>query len=252
MLILDAAAYGIGTAIILGLWGYIGIVTTLAPGLSWHEPIIAGVVTGLVVGDVQMGLYVGGTLTLMSLGMHTYGGATIPDFQTGAILGTAFGALSGSPETGLAIAIPAAMLMTQLDVLGRATTTVFIHAADKYVEEGNWRGMGLMHLLGQLPWGLTRGIPIFLAVWLGSGPVQSFMEWSPQWFMDGMRTVGAILPALGFALLLGQLPVRKFMPFLVIGYVLYAYLNIPVIGIAILAAAIAPLYMRLKAGGENA
>lgn len=247
------AAYGIGTAIILALWGYIGIVIMLAPGIAWHEPIIAGAVTGLIVGDVQLGLYVGGTLTLMSLGMHTYGGATIPDFQTGAILGTAFGALGGSPETGLAIAIPAAMLMTQLDVLGRATTTVFIHAADKYVEKGNWRGMTLMHLLGQLPWGLTRAIPIFLAIWLGSGPVQAFMEWSPQWFMDAMRTVGAILPALGFALLLGQLPVRKYFPFLIIGYALFAYLKVPVIGIAVIALAIAPLYLRLnKAGEQNA
>ncbi len=67
--------------------------------------------------------------------------------------------------------------------------------------------------------------------------------------MAGMRTVGAVLPALGFALLLGQLPVRKYLPFLVIGYVLFAYLNVPVIGISIIAVALAALYIQLK-GGE--
>ena len=249
----DPASYGIWIAFILALWGYLGIVLQLAPGLAWHEPIVAGAVTGFIVGDVQLGLYIGGSLMLMSLGMHTYGGATIPDFQTGAILGTAFGALgSTGGEAGLAIAIPAAMLMTQLDVLGRATTTVFIHGADNYIEKGNWRGMTLMHLLGQLPWGLTRAIPIFLAIWLGQGPVTSFMEWSPEWFMDGMRTVGAVLPALGFALLLSQLPIKKHFPFLILGYVFFAYLGVPVIGIAIAAIAIATIYMKMKVGEQNA
>lgn len=248
----DAATYGLGMAFILALWGYISTVVFLSPGLAWHEPIIAGVVAGLIVGEVEIGLYIGGSLMLMSLGMHTYGGATIPDFHTGAIIGTAFGALAGAgAETGLSIAIPAAMLMTQLDVLGRATTTIFIHKADTYVEEGNWRGMTLMHLLGQLPWGLTRAIPIFLAIWLGQGPVQSFIDWSPEWFMNGMEQVGAILPVLGFALLLTQLPVKKYFPFLILGYVLFAYLEIPIIGIAIAAIAITTIYMRMKVGEQN-
>jgi len=244
--------FGIGIALLLALWAYIGIVSTLAPGWSWHEPIVAGAVTGLIVGDVTVGLQVGAALTLMSLGMHTYGGTTIPDFQVGAILGTAFGSLTGSFETGLAIGIPAALLMIQLDVFGRAVTTGFIHAADKYVEKGNFRGMTLMHLLGHVPWGLTRAIPVFLAIWLGESAVVAFMEWMPEWFVNGMQTTGRILPALGFALLLGQLPIKKYLPFLAIGFVLFAYLKVPVIGIAIAATAVAVLFLQLRGGSENA
>jgi len=242
----------IGVALLLAAWAYIGIVTNLAPGWMWHEPIIAGAVTGLIVGDATVGLQVGASLTLMSLGMHTYGGTTIPDFQVGAILGTAFGVVTESVETGLTIGIAAAMLMIQLDVLGRALNTGFIHAADKYVEKGNFKKMTLMHLLGNLPWGVTRFVPVFLALWLGEGAVTAFMEWMPEWFMAGMRTTGAILPALGFALLLGQLPVKKYLPFLAIGFVLFAYLGVPVIGISIAAVAVAFLFMQLKGGTENA
>ena len=133
----------------------------------------------------------------MSLGLWTYGGATIPDFQTGAIVGTAVGALGGGFAGGFAIALPTALLMTQLDVLGRAVTTVFIHGADHYVEDGNQRGVSTMHLLGQLPWGLTRAIPVFLAVWLGAGPLQSLIQAAPQWFSNGMTTVGHVLPGPG-------------------------------------------------------
>lgn len=230
--------YSIWIALVLALWAYIGVVTWLGPGLWWQESLIAGFVTGIVVGNIPLGLTVGASLTLLSLGLWTYGGATIPDFQTGAIVGTAIGALGGGFAAGFAIALPTALLMTQMDVLGRAVTTVFIHGADHYVEEDNERGVSAMHLLGQLPWGLSRAIPVFLAVWLGAGPIQSLIKAAPAWFNSGMAAVGHVLPALGFALLLSMLPLRRFWPFLLIGFVLFAYLSIPIIGIAILAVAV--------------
>lgn len=238
--------YSIWVALVLAIWAYIGIVTYLGPGLWWQEALVAGFVTGVIVGNIPLGLTVGASLTLLSLGLWTYGGATIPDFQTGAIVGTAIGALGGGFAAGFAIAIPTALLMTQLDVLGRAVTTIFIHGADHYVEEGNERGVSTMHLLGQLPWGLTRAIPVFLAIWLGAGPLQTLIKAAPTWFSNGMTTVGHVLPALGFALLLSMLPLRRFWPYLLIGFVLFAYLSMPIIGIAILAVAIGFLVNTLK------
>ncbi len=244
--------YGIGTALILAAYSYLSILASLGPGWSFGESLVAGLFTGIVVGDVQTGLQVGATLTLMSLGMGTYGGATIPDFMTGAILGTAFGALTKQGLAGgLAIAVPAALLMTQLDVFGRASTTVFIHAADRYIEKQDEKGFTRMHILGQLPWGLTRAIPVFLAIWLGSGPVQAFINWMPAWFMTGIQTIGKVLPALGFALLLGMLPTKKYWPFLIVGYVLFAYLKVPVLGIALVGIAGATLYQTLKGGAAE-
>lgn len=246
--------YGIGMALILAIWSYIAIVTTLGPGLWWGEALIGGAVTGILVGNPQVGLQIGATLTLMSLGMWTYGGATMPDFMTGAILGTAFGALkggSGALEAGLAVAVPASILMTQLDVLGRAVTTVFIHGADRALERGDIKGITWWHLLGQIPWGLTRAIPVFLAVWLGAGPVQDFINVMPQWFMNGMTVTGKVLPALGFALLMNMLPIKKYWPFLLLGFVLFAYLKVPVIGIALAGVAIGTLYMSLKGAEIN-
>ncbi|WAH36032.1 PTS mannose/fructose/sorbose/N-acetylgalactosamine transporter subunit IIC [Alicyclobacillus dauci] len=246
------ASYSIWIALVLGILAYLGIVLNLGPGLWLQEALVVGVITGLIVGNVHLGLVIGGTLTLMSLGMWTYGGATMPDFMTGAILGTAIGALGGGETAGLAVAIPASILMTQLDVLGRAVTTVFIHAADKYAERGDTRGVTWMHLLGQLPWGLTRMIPVFIAVWLGAGPIQHLIGVLPQWFMHGMHVTGVMLPALGFALLLNQMPLKKHWAFLLIGYILYAYLNLPIIGVALAALAGAALYLKLRGSEANA
>lgn len=248
------SGFGIGTALILAIWAYIAIVSQLGPGLWWQEALVAGAVTGLIVGNLSIGLQIGATLTLMSLGMWTYGGATIPDFMTGAILGTAFGALtggSGALQAGLAVAVPASILMAQLDILGRATTTLFIHGADRALERGDLAGVTRMHLLGQLPWGLTRAIPVFLAIWLGAGPIQNLINVLPTWFMNGMKVTGQILPALGFALLLNMLPINRYWPFLVLGFALFAYMKIPVIGIALFAVAIGALYMNLKGAQTN-
>lgn len=242
--------YSIGSALLLAVWAYIGIVLQLGPGLWWQEALISGFVTGAIVGNIPLGLSIGASLTLLSLGLWTYGGATIPDFQTGAIVGTAVGALGGGLAAGLAVAIPTALLMTQMDVLGRAVTTIFIHGADHYADEGNERGVAAMHLLGQLPWGLTRAIPVFLAIWLGAGPIQTVIKTAPAWFFHGMTVVGHVLPALGFALLLSMLPLRRFWPFLLIGFVLFAYLKMPVIGIAILAIAIGFLFNMIQTRSE--
>jgi mannose/fructose/N-acetylgalactosamine-specific phosphotransferase system component IIC len=242
--------YSVGIALLLAVWAYIGIVLQLGPGLWWTEALVSGFVTGAIVGNIPLGLTIGATLTLLSLGLWTYGGATIPDFQTGSIVGTAIGALGGGLGAGLLVAVPTALLMTQMDVLGRAVTTVFIHGADHYADEGNERGVTAMHLLGQLPWGLTRFIPVFLAIWLGAGPLQSVIKSSPVWLTHGIQVVGTILPALGFALLLTMLPLKRFWPYLLIGFVLFAYLKMPVIGIAILAVAIGFLVNMLQTRGE--
>ena len=69
------------------------------------KPTMAGFFAGLVLGDVTTGLVVGGTLNLLVLGIGNFGGASIPDYMTGALLGTAFAIQSGQgAEFGVTLA----------------------------------------------------------------------------------------------------------------------------------------------------
>jgi mannose/fructose/N-acetylgalactosamine-specific phosphotransferase system component IIC/mannose/fructose/N-acetylgalactosamine-specific phosphotransferase system component IID len=240
-------SYGFGVALFLAFWSYFSLIADLGPAWTLDDPIVCGLITGLVTGNVPLGLAVGATLELMSLGLWTYGGATVPDFMTGAIIGTAVGALSKQPLSiaitqGITIAVPVSLFMTQLDILGRATTTVFIHGADRFAAKQDERGITLMHALGNIPWGLSRAIPIFFAIWLGAAPIQSLMTKIPSWLTAGLSTMGTMLPALGFGILLTYLPFKKWWAFFVLGFVLYGYLKIPLIGIAIAALAIVLIY----------
>ncbi|RIE16288.1 PTS system mannose/fructose/sorbose family transporter subunit IID [Candidatus Cryosericum septentrionale] len=246
-----ANGYGIGIALILAIWSYIQIIALLGPAWLLSDPVVSGLFVGAVVGNIPLGLGIGGTLELMSLGLWSYGGATIPDYTTGAIVGTAFAALSKLAPTeamaaGLAVAVPVSLFMTQLDVLSRSLTTVFIHGADRAVEKQDDAAFSGWHLWGQLPWGLSRAIPVFFAVWLGSGPIQVLINNIPAWLTRGLGTMGHILPALGFGILLTFLPIEKWWSFFVLGFVMFAYLNVPLVGIALAALAVVIIYFSLK------
>ena len=206
------------------------------------KPTMAGFFAGLVLGDVQTGLIVGGTLNLLVLGIGNFGGASIPDYMTGALLGSAFAIQSGQgAEFGVTLAIPIGLLMIQLDILARFSNTFFQHKAEKLVEEGNYEAAARMNLFGIIPQALSRMLPVFLALVFGSAFVELVVNNLPMWLMNGLKTAGGILPSLGIAILLRYLPVSKNISYLILGFVLAAYLKVPVLGVALIGLAAAIL-----------
>lgn len=212
---------------------------------NFGRPLMAGTVAGFVVGDLTLGLAVGATLELLALGVDTFGGATVPDYLSGAVVGTALGALADL-EVGAAItlAVPIALLLTQLDVLARMGNVFWLHRADAYAREADLDKIGLMNIMGTLFWGLSRAVPVFLGVWLGSDLVESAVEASPEWLIDGLSTAGGLLPALGIALLLRLLPLGRFWPFLIVGFAAAAYLEVGLVGVALIGVALAALMVK--------
>jgi mannose/fructose/N-acetylgalactosamine-specific phosphotransferase system component IIC len=195
---------------------------------------------------------IGATLELTALGVYTYGGATIPDYQTGAIIGTALAAagagdLAAKTAVGLTIGLPAAILLASLDPIGRFLPTFWIHQADNYAAQANSPGLTWMHWTAFIPWAAVRAVPTFLAALAGSTQtVTDIQNAIPKEFVSGMTLVGAILPAVGFAMLLKIMPVGRYWYMLLIGFVLYAYLKVPLLGIALFGLAIAFLFEALK------
>lgn len=173
---------------------------------------------------------------MTQLGVGTYGGASVLNITSSGMITTALGSLSGEDPVTLAasIGIALAALFVQLDILARFSNTVFQHIADKYVEDGNTKGINLMNHLGIIPWGLSRGLPVFLLLMFGQPLVDSLMTIIPAWLMDGFKVAGGLLPVVGFAILLRYLPVLKKPQFLILGFVLAAYLKIPVLGVGLI------------------
>lgn len=239
--------------ILLTLLSVLCIYDSLGPSLlQAGRPLIAGTLAGVITGDPTLGMAIGATLELTALGVYQYGGATIPDYQTGAIVGTALASTASGSDAkqialGLAVGIPAAVLLAALDPVGRFLPVFFLHRADRYAAEGNGRGLALMHWGSFVPWALVRAVPTFLAANAAdSGAVKEVTDAIPEGFTRGMTLAGSMLPAVGFALLLTFMPIRKHWYMLLLGFVLFAYLKIPLLGIALTGAAFAAMFITLR------
>ncbi|NBH10455.1 PTS system mannose/fructose/sorbose family transporter subunit IID [Amycolatopsis sp. SID8362] len=240
-------------ALALTIWAIYCTYDGLGPFLIYAQrPLIAGSVAGLITGNPLLGLLIGATLELAALGVYTYGGATIPDYQTGAIVGTALaagaaGGTSAQVAVGIGVGLPAAILLSALDPVGKMVTTALVHRADAYAADGNARGLATIHWVSLVPWVAVRAIPTFLAALAASGGlVKDITASIPAGFVQGMTLAGSLLPAVGFALLLGMMELSRYWYLLLIGFVGYAYLKLPVLGIALVGVAVAMLFVTLK------
>lgn len=239
--------------IVLIIFSFFCILDNLTLVIGMQFPVIVGAITGLIVGDLTLGLAIGATLQLMVLGVGTYGGASVPDFTTGAIVGTAFAYMTGKGiEFALAIAVPVGLLMVQLDVLARFTNTFFLHRIDKNIEEVNTKAIARNTVLGMFPWGLSRAIPVAIMLIFGQKVVNVIVNDMPDWLMGGLKVAGGLLPVVGIAVLLKYLPTNKYIAYLIIGFFFAAYLEVPMMGVALIGAALAIVHFnrKLKENGQ--
>lgn len=199
--------------------------------LNWYtcagSAVFSGMITGLIMGDLQTGLFIGGSMQLTVLGVGTFGGASRIDANSGTLVATAFAVGTGmNPETALAaIGVPVAAILVYTDIAGRFANTFFGHMCDADIEKMNWGAYNVHYLLGAVSWMLSRMIPVFLALAFGQGVVEGIttaLNGDLKWLGDGLSVAGGALPAVGFAILLRYLPVKKHVAYLLLGFVVAA------------------------------
>jgi PTS system mannose-specific IIC component len=230
--------------LLLSLYAGYQILDELQIYSSMSAPVFAGLFSGLVMGDIGTGLLIGGSMQLTVLGVGTFGGASRIDANSGTILATAFSVALGmnSEQAIAAIAVPVASLMIQLDILARFANTYFAHRIDTHVENMNFKAIERNFVLGAVPWALSRLVPVFLALAFGGGLVENvvgYLNGDLKWLGDGLSVAGAVLPAVGFAILLRYLPVKKHFPYLILGFILTALLTTVFSNIQLLGGSVA-------------
>ncbi|HEM4740910.1 TPA: PTS mannose/fructose/sorbose/N-acetylgalactosamine transporter subunit IIC [Streptococcus suis] len=210
---------------------------------SAGSPVFAGFISGLIMGDMATGLAIGASLQLMVLGVGTFGGASRIDATSGAVLATAFSVSQGiDPELAVStIAVPVAALLVYTDIAGRFSTTFFAHRVDAAIERFDYAGIERNYLLGAIPWALSRGLPVFLALAFGGGFVDAMVKTIEQyqWIANGLTLAARMLPGLGFAILLHYLPLKRNLHYLAIGFALTAMLTVLYGNVSALGGAVA-------------
>ena len=202
--------------------------------LHWYSSagsaVFSGFITGLIMGDMTTGLLIGGQMQLTILGVGTFGGASRIDANSGTLIATAFAVSANmDPEIALAtLGVPVAAILVYTDIAGRFANTFFGHMCDADVEKMNWGAYNVHYWLGAVSWMLSRMIPVFLALAFGQPVVEAItaaLNGDLAWLGLGLTVAGGALPAVGFAILLRYLPVKKHIAYLILGFVIAALLG---------------------------
>jgi PTS system mannose-specific IID component len=218
--------------------------------LGIWRPVVAGTITGILLGDPLTGLLVGSLLEFVFAGLFTIGGGTVPEAATGTIASVVVAIVTGlKPEAAVPLAIPVAVLTMNIEIVVRSFDAVFTHWADREIERGNYGMIPIINILGAVPWGLSRAIPIWLfvgALAINPPAVKAAIDALQVVyigpfaikFWDAMAVAGAVLPALGAAILMKLMISRRNVMFFILGFALAAYLKLSLLAIALIAGSI--------------
>lgn len=235
-------------AILLGIVAFIAQ-SEYALGTSLlSRPIVTGLFTGIVLGDINTGIIMGATLELAFIGSFSVGASIPPDVVTGGILGTAFAITAGAgTETALLLGLPIATLTLILkNVYLGLLIPLMNQKADLYAADGNYKGVERMHLLAGFGLSLMLALVVTISFMVGSNTISKLLAMIPAFVQNGLSVATGLIPALGFAMLARLLINKQVAPYFFLGFALAAYLEIPVTGIAIFGAITAVVVVNLR------
>ena len=191
-------------------------------------------------------------LTLLAFIKHVdYYGIPMIFVNYAVFWGLITGVVMGDWQTGLAIGLPVGMLGIQLDVIAKILNGFVVEKSQKLCNEGKFKQMNAILWVCPALFGLCAALPVFVSVTLGQPAVNWLLEVMPQWFLSGLTLAGKMLPAVGIAMLLRYMPTAKYFQYLLAGFFLSAFLNVPIIGAAIVGVALAiAFYQRAEKDAE--
>lgn len=99
--------------------------------VTWF-PIMVSLFVGLIMGDMETAMVIGGTFQLMSLGVANIGGSSVPNWGLAALVGgyvaiKSTNNIEDAKAVALAVGVPVGMLGIQLDVLAKILNTYVAH-----------------------------------------------------------------------------------------------------------------------------
>lgn len=223
---------------------------------QFHQPLVACTLIGLVTGNLEAGIVLGGTLQMIALGWANIGAAVAPDAALASVASAIILVLGGQGVRGvpsaIAIAVPLAVAGLFLTMIVRTIAVPIVHLMDAAAEEGNIRKVEMWHIIAVCLQGIRIAIPAGALLFIPAQTVQSFLESMPSWLTDGMAIGGGMVVAVGYALVINMMATKEVWPFFVIGFVVAAITQLTLIALGALGVALALIYLNLsKMGGSS-
>lgn len=218
----------------------------------FDRPLIIGTLTGLILGDVEMGILCGAQLELAFIGVTMIGGTNPPDAMSGTAIGTAFVILnSQNIETAIALAIPVATLVIMLRTLLNPVRILINPIGMKFIEKDQDGNFKWFLLLNSTIMSLPRAIVVFMGVMASNtATIEGIIAAIPTTFMNGLAAGGNMIAAVGVAMLLRNMWSAKNAIYYFLGFLLVTYLGFGLLPVALFGVALAVI-LYLECGSKE-
>lgn len=222
---------------------------------QFHQPLVACTLIGLVTGNLEAGIVLGGSLQMIALGWANIGAAVAPDAALASVASAIILVLGGQGtkgvSTAIAVAIPLAVAGLFLTMIVRTLSVACVHQMDAAAEHANFKGVEAWHIVAICLQGLRIAIPAACLLAIPTDTVRGFLESMPAWLTDGMSIGGGMVVAVGYAMVINMIATAEVWPFFAIGFCLAAISDLTLIALGAIALSIAFIYVRLSESGGN-
>lgn len=211
------------------------------------RPIIVCTLSGLILGDLQLGLMAGGITELAFAGLTPAGGTQPPNPILAGIMTTvlAYTTKVDAPAA-MALALPFSFLMQYIVLFCYSSFSLFMKGADRACEEADIKAIVRINIMCTGIVAVIYAIVTFLCAFVAQDAMKDLVSAMPEWLTHGFEVAGGVLPAVGFAMLLKVMLKAEFVPFLLIGFVMSCFLTFSnLLPIAIVGVALALLIYNL-------
>ena len=217
---------------------------------QFHQPLVACTLIGLVTGNLEAGVILGGTLQMIALGWANIGAAIAPDAALASVASAIILVLGGQGaegvSTAIAVAIPLAVAGLFLTMIVRTLSVACVHRMDAAAEKGNFKGVEAWHIVAVIMQGLRIAIPAAALLVIPAETVQGFLESMPAWLTDGMSIGGGMVVAVGYAMVINMMATKEVWPFFAIGFCLAAISDLTLIALGAIALSLAFIYIKRR------
>ena len=222
---------------------------------QFHQPLVACTLIGLVTGNLEAGIVLGGSLQMIALGWANIGAAVAPDAALASVASAIILVLGGQGvkgvSTAIAVAIPLAVAGLFLTMVVRTLSVACVHRMDAEAEKVNFRGVEMWHIIAICLQGLRIAIPAACLLAIPTETVQNFLQSMPAWVTDGMSIGGGMVVAVGYAMVINMMATKETWPFFALGFVFACVSEFTLIALGVIGVVIAIVYLGLKDAAKN-
>ena len=193
---------------------------------SLYQPIVTCPIIGAILGNLELGIVVGGAYQLVQIGSMPIGGAQPPNAIIGGIMATVFAVSLGMEATAdgvgaaLGLAVPFAVFGQYVVTLTFTIFSGMMHKADQYAEEANVKGIRNINFLEMAVLGVLFGVISVAGLYGGSALGETLQKFSYDfsWVMAGLDAAGGAMKFVGFAILMKVMMSGEMWGFLLAGF----------------------------------